>query len=270
VGVGLLVGLPLVLSVGLSLVRWDGIGEARFVGLSGYGEVGRDPDLRRALVATVVVVGLGVAVRLVLVTGLGVLLARRGRLEATGRVAAFLPSVVPDAAYALVWLWLLNPLEGPLAAGARRLGAGSLPLLLEPGSARVTLALVTSLQLGEGFVLVLAARRALPASAYEAAALDGASPWHVLHRITLPLLAPLLALLAVRDLVVSLSTTVAQARLLTDGGPDRATTTVALYAYEEGFRYLRLGNAAAVGVLVLLSCAGAAALGWAATRRWLP
>lgn len=267
-GVALLVVLPLVLSAALSLFTWDGIGSPTFVGLRGYVDVLTDRDFHRSLTATLAIVGLGVAVRLTLVAGLGILLAHRSRATAAARAAAFVPSVVPDTAYALVWLWLLNPLEGPLAALAANLGADSVPWLLHPGSARLTLALVTALQVGEGYVLVLAARRTLPASAYEAAALDGASPWHALRHITLPLLAPLFALLAVRDLVVSLSTSVAPAQLLTDGGPNRATTTVALYAYEVGFRYLRLGEAAAVGMLVLVFCGLAAALAWATTRRW--
>jgi len=268
-GVVLLVGVPLALSIGLSAVSWDGIGDARFVGFGNYRRVLQDPDFAHALVSTCVVVGLGVIVRLALVAGLGILLAYRSVASAAARAAVFAPSVVPDAAYALVWLWLLNPLEGPLAVAASSFGAESLPWLVSPGSARVTLAVVTALQVGEGFVLVLAARRALPTSVYEAASLDGASPWFSLRHITLPLLAPLVALLAVRDLVVSLSTTVAPAQLLTDGGPDRATTTIALYAYEEGFRYLRLGNAAAVGVLVLLVCASASAVAWRLTRRWV-
>jgi multiple sugar transport system permease protein len=106
--------------------------------------------------------------------------------------------------------------------------------------------LMSCFTIGEGFVVALATRQELPGELYEIAALEGSSPVSTLRRVTLPLMAPTLALLAARDTAFSLQATFVPALVVTQGGPDRATTFLPLLIYDNAFEHLRYGYAAAM------------------------
>lgn len=268
-GLVLLVGLPLAAGVGLAFTEYYGFEAPRFTGLENVRRALGD-DLYLASLRNVALIAVvAVPLRIGLAVAAALVLQRRSRAAATGRVAAYLPSVLPDAGWALLWLWLLNPLYGPLAAVARGAFGGSPSFLTEPGWARLGIAVMFGLQVGESFVVALAARRAIPAPLYEAAAVEGARPWTVLRRVTLPLMAPLLALLAVRDLVLLLQVSFLPVLLVTEGGPRNATLTPPLYLYQRAFVYGELGYASTLAVLLLVLTAGALAVQLVVLRRVL-
>lgn len=266
VGLVLVVGLPLLAGVALGLTEFHGVDRPRFVGLDHVREALDDDALHRALRATGLLVALVVPTRLLLVLPLALLLAgprpgRRSRLTGRlargwGRVAAVAPSVVPESAWALLWLWLLNPVNGPVALA---LGQGT-GLLTEPGPTRLGVAAMLALQLGESFIVLLAARAALPRAVMEAAAVEGASSSYVVRRVTLPLLAPVIGFLVLRDTVLVATAVFVPILVLTDGGPREATTTLPVLLYRQGFVYGDLGYVSAVSVLVLLATALVVAL----------
>lgn len=259
VGLVLVVGLPLLAGAALGLTEFHGIDRPRFIGLDHVRDALDDDALHRALKATGLLVALVVPTRLLLVLPLALLLAgpppgRRSRLPGRvargwGRVAAVAPSVVPESAWALLWLWLLNPVNGPVALA---LGPGT-GLLTEPGPTRLGVAAMVALQLGESFVVLLAARAALPRAVMEAAAVEGASSAYVLRRVTLPLLAPVIGFLVLRDTVLVATAVFVPILVLTDGGPREATTTLPVLLYRQGFVYGDLGYVSAVSILVLLA-----------------
>lgn len=244
-GTVLLVALPAVAALYLSLTDYSGIGAPSFVGLDNFARLAGDDLFRRAAGNTLIHILLSVPLRMLLIVGLALLLHRRFRGATASRAAVYLPTVIPDVAFALLFLWLLNPLYGPLAAVLGRFNPN---WLTDPWAARWAIVGLTLFQIGEGFVIALAARRALPDHLFEAARVDGASPWFVLRRITLPLMAPVLAVLALRDVVLSLQVNFVPSLLLTDGGPSYATTYIPFYAYRQAFRYLRLGYVSAMSV----------------------
>ena len=127
--------------------------------------------LRNALFFLVAAVPL----RLVLALALALVLARRGRLRAAGRAAAVMPTV-PDAAYALIWLWILNPIYGPvnLLAGV---GLPTPAWLSDPTAARWAIVLMLLFQLGEAFLIASIARRQVPEELLELATINGAGRW---------------------------------------------------------------------------------------------
>lgn len=244
-----LVLVPAVLTAGFAFTEYDGLSPARFVGLDTYRDLLAYEELRRSLTSTAFFVALAVPLRVLGGLGLALLLHRRGRLAGTGRVAAYVPSILPDAATALVFLWLVNPVYGPLAVA---LAATDGPVLLDRLGARLTIVAIAVFALGEGFLVLLAARREVPAVLYDVARLEGAGPGGQFRRVTLPLLAPVLGLLSARDLVVSMQVTLVPVLLLTRGGPLGATKTLPFLVYERGFRELRFGDAAALALLLFL------------------
>lgn len=260
-GVALLVVLPAALSLGLAFTRYDGLAAPSWAGLANFRALGADQLFHTASLNSLLFVLLTVPLRTLLTLGLALLLARPRRGVALYRAAVYLPTLVPGVAYALVWLWLLNPLYGPLNLMLRALGLPAPAWLVDPRTALPALALAALFQLGEGFVVLLAGLQEIPDDYYEAAAIDGAGRLTVLRQIVLPLLAPWLLLIVIRDLIVSLQSSFTAALVMTGGGPYHATLLLPLLIYQTAFDRLRFGEGAAmtavvfgaVGLLVLLT-----------------
>jgi multiple sugar transport system permease protein len=244
-GLLILVALPGIAALFLAFTEFTGIQAPRFNGLDNISRLLSDNAFWRSLGNSLIYVLLAVPLRLAIAIGFALLLYRRAPGIGAARAAVYLPSVVPDVAYGLLWLWLLNPIYGPLAIA---LGSASPDLLTDPWGARIGMALMGAFQVGEAFVIALTARRMIPHSLHEAAAVDGASAWFTLRRVTLPLMAPVMALLALRDIILSLQVSFVPAMIVTDGGPRYATTYLPLYVYRTAFSYFRFGYAAALSL----------------------
>jgi multiple sugar transport system permease protein len=279
IGVIVLVALPAILTLAFALTEYDLIRSPRFVGLDNFRELVDDDVFRTALRNSVVYALFAVPLRLGAALGLALLLHRRHRAAGTARTAVMLPTVVPDIAYALLWLWLLNPLYGPIPLFLAQLGPGhttvwGLPLpqfLTHPNDARAAIVLMALFTIGEGFVLLLVARQLLPSELYDLAALEDATAWGVFRRVTLPLLAPMLVLLALRDTILSFQLNFVPALIVTEGGPPPyATTYLPLFVYREGFEYLRYGYAAAATAVMFALTAIVVFVQWRVLRRWRP
>ncbi len=268
VGLGLLVALPAAGAIGLSLTEFSGVAAPVWVGLSNYDRLLGDAAFWRSLGNTAVFVAIALPLRLVAAVGLALLLQRPRRGHGVARVAGYLPTVVPDVAYALLWLWLLNPFYGPLALAADALGIARPGFFSSPWGARVSVAVMAAFQVGEAFVVALAARRAIPDRFYDIAAVEGATPWFSLSRVTLPAMAPILALLALRDVVLALQVGFVPALVVTDGGPRYATTFLPLLVYRTAFRYFRLGYASALTVMLFLITGVIVWVQYRLARRW--
>lgn len=248
-GLTLLLVLPAAITFALSLTEYDLLSSPSFTGLSNFGDLLDDPNFRAALPATLAFLALAVPLRVLGALALALLLHRRTRSAAVQRGIVFLPTVVPDVAIALLWLFLVNPLYGPMAVLLSGAGLPVPDLLTDPTGALLLVVLMSSFSIGEGFVIALAVRRELPEELYELARVEGASSLCTFRRLTLPLMAPTLSLLAIRDVALSLQFAFVPALLVTGGGPDRATTFLPLLVYRNAFENGRYGYAAAITVV---------------------
>jgi multiple sugar transport system permease protein len=176
--------------------------------------------------------------------------------------------VIPEVAYAFLWLYIFNPLWGPLNWLLPLWGYRRDAWLLEPRPANVALAIMLFWTVGEGIVLLLAARRDIPRELFEAAALDGAGGGTSFARITLPLLLPFLLLLLCRDVIVSLGSSFVAALIITRGGPYYATTYLPYWAYLQATDFGQFGYAAALNLVVFALTLVIMLLLLAITRRW--
>jgi multiple sugar transport system permease protein len=256
VGVTALVLVPAFGSLAMSAFEWDLVRPPRFVGVGNFRELVDDPLFRISLRNSLLYAAVAVPLRLLGALTLALMLHRRGRLHAAGRAAVLVPSVVPDAAYALVWLWILNPIYGPLNLA---LGAAGLPTpawLSQPTPARWAVVIMGVFQLGEGALIALIARNRVPEELHEIAAIDGAGRWSRFLRVTLPIMAPALLLIVARDTILSLQATFAPALIVTEGGPPPyATTYLPLFVFRNAFEYLRYGYASAATAVMLVATA---------------
>lgn len=275
-GLAVLVAVPAAITFALALTDYDLVRSPSFVGLDNFRELLDDRVFGIALVNSFVFAAVATPLRLLVALGLALLLWRRFRGVGVARAMAAVPTVVPEVAYGLLWLWLLNPLYGPVN-GLLTLGGdggntvfGRLPpqWLTDPNHARAGIVLMSLFTVGEAFVVLLVARQAVSADLYELAALEDAPGWDVFRRITLPVLAPVLVLLFLRDMLLSFTFTFVPALVVTEGGPpDYATTYLPLFVYREAFEYLRYGYAAAATLVMLALTVPIVWLQWRLVRR---
>jgi multiple sugar transport system permease protein len=224
---------------------------ARFVGLANYAAVFAHPDFWTALVNSLVLVFVGGPLTIALSLGGAMLVHHRlTRLRGVWRTAFFAPVVTTLVAVAVVWRYLYHPRFGLLNAALGSLGLPTPDWLGDPRWALPAIILLAAWRsFGYGLVIFVAGLSSIPASVYEAASLDGAGAWQQFRRITLPLLAPTVFFVAVVT-TVGLFQTFAEPYVMTRGGPARATVTIALLMYEQGFRWWRMGLASAIAFIL--------------------
>jgi multiple sugar transport system permease protein len=276
-GLVALVLLPAVITLALAFTEYDLLRPPRWAGLDNFTALVDDPIFRAALLNSLVFALVAVPLRVLFALGLALLLHRRAPGVGSARSAAVLPTAVPEIAYGLLWLWLLNPLYGPINQVLRAGGENGLTLLgrtppqwlTDPTDARAAIIVMSLFTMGETFVVLVAARQALPRDVYEMAALEDATGWDVFRRVTLPLMAPVLGLLMLRDAILSLQFSFVPAFVVTDGGPPPyATTYLSLFVYRTGFEYLRYGYAAAATLVMILLTVAAVLVQWRMFRRY--
>jgi multiple sugar transport system permease protein len=276
-GLSALVALPALVTFGLALFEYDLIRSPRFLGLDNFRELVDDEIFRISLKNSLVFAAIAVPLRLFAALGLALLLHRRFRGAGVHRSAAVLPTVVPDVAYGLLWLWLLNPLYGPINhllewGGSPQQTVWGYPSpqwLTHPNDARAAIILMSLFTIGEGFVVLLAVRQGIPRELYEVAEVEDADSLFVFWRVTLPLMTPVLLLLLARDTIFSFQATFVPALIVTEGGPPPYSTTyLPLFVYRTGFEYLRYGYAAAATLTMFVLTAAIVYAQWRIIRRW--
>jgi multiple sugar transport system permease protein len=238
-------------------------GLAGFAGFGNYAEALQSPDFWSSLWHTVWFTILTTPPLIVLAFLFALLADRVARGRWFFRLAFFAPFILPSAVVALIWIFLYTPVIGLLEVGLAKIGITA-PVWL--GSE--TWAMITTIwwTLGFNFILYLAGLQEVPRELYEAASMDGASPWQQMRRITIPLLARTTTLVAVLQVIASLKV-FDQMYLMTQGGPNFATRSILQYVYDEGFTNFRVGYAAAVSTLFFLVVLAVSAVWFSLVRR---
>jgi multiple sugar transport system permease protein len=252
-GTLILVIIPALATLVLAFTEYKAIGIPVFNGFNNFRKLMASSYVRLSVYNTLFFLVLAVPSRVFGALFLAMLLQRKGRLFGIFRAAAYLPTVIPEVAYALIWLWILNPLYGPLNLLLIAVGLPPPPWLADPHLARISIVLVLSFQIGEGFVILFAGLQQIPRALYEAARVDGANTLQMFWRITLPLLMPWLLLLTFRDILVSLQNSFTPSFVMTYGGPYYATIFAPLLIYELSFDFFDFGMASAFLLLLYLA-----------------
>ncbi|QGN32871.1 carbohydrate ABC transporter permease [Microlunatus sp. Gsoil 973] len=169
------------------------------------------------------------------------------------RLAFFVPFILPSAAIALIWTFIFTPGTGLWNSFQTLLGDDApLPVLGTPSIAMVGIAITTVWwTIGFNFVLYLAGLQDIPRELYEAAAVDGASPWQQIRSITIPLLGRTTTLVILLQIVASMKI-FDQVYLMTAGGPGISTQVLLGLVTNTAFTDYRVGAASAASVLLFI------------------
>ncbi len=225
-----------------------------FVGFDHFRELKVDRSFRAALLNTLIWTGASVALQFIFGLILALLLNREFPGRRLVQALVFLPWAVPTFLVGLDWAWLFNPVVGPLPRWmfALKITHDANNLLADPTTALIG-PIVAAIWWGIPFFAItnLAALQSIPKDLYEAASIDGAGTFKQFRSITLPLLAPTIAITILlrtiwianfADLIV----------VMTNGGPADSTQTVASYIFTVAFRRLDFGYASAVAAVLLV------------------
>lgn len=258
---------PSLRALGYSLQRWDGLTDPEWVGLQHFAALFQPGALFLAalwhnVLLTVAAGGLTIALALLFAAALH----RRVRGAAVYRVTFFFPNVIAAVAVALLWLLLYSATDfGVINAGLRMFQQGAVSIGIEAArdweipfpflsSQYLLFAIIPMIVwMWTGFymVLFLAGMEGIPESYYEAARLDGASPFAQFWHITLPLLRDILAVGAV-FLVISSLKFFDPIWVLENQRPTRDSHVLATLLYQKVFTEYDVGQGAAVAVLLFV------------------
>jgi len=234
-------------------------GVARFVGLENYRRLLGDGTFWMALGNTLKFVFLGGPLSIGVSLAAALLLnAKLVRMRGFFRTVYFAPVVTTLVSVAIVWRYLYHPKYGLLNFVLGLVGIGPIDWLGDPQWAMPAIILLAVWKnFGYNMLIFVAGMQTIPENLYEAAAIDGAGPGRRFLHITVPGLGPTFLFVGVTTMI-GFFQLFAEPYVMTQGGPLGATRSLVLFMYEEGFRWWRMGMAAAVaGLLLVITLTGA-------------
>lgn len=230
-----------------------------WIGLENYRTMFNDPIFWKSMwntfIFTVGTVPLNVAITLMLAL---LIFPRTSKVQTFFKASLYLPTVASGVTIALVWFWIYDPTtSGLLNMFLGLFGLENVMWLGKSNTALFSIMFMTYLTgHGTGLILYLASLGGIPKSLYEAADIDYASSWSKFKNITWPLLKPTTLYLLVIGIIHSFQVFMS-IYIMTQGGPNFATTTIAYLIYQHAFVYYKFGLAAAesfvLGLIIIIA-----------------
>jgi len=256
--IGVFFFLPVAAALLLSLTDFDIYAVAssentRFVGLHNYVQLLKTPLFWSSLKNTFYFALVGGPLTIAVSLGAALLVnSKLVRWRSFFRTIYFTPFVTTLVAVAIVWRYLYHTRYGLLNYALGALGVGPIDWLGDPHWAMPAIILMAVWKnFGYNMLIFIAGLQSIPDELYDAANVDGAGPVRQFLNVTLPMLGPTLLFVGVITMIGYFQL-FAEPYVMTQGGPLRSTTSVVLYMYEEGFRWWRMGYAAAIAFVLFI------------------
>ena len=253
--IGLVMLIPLVVGVSYSFqaIMLLKPGQAEWVGFDNYLALWSEKKFWISLDNTLVWTFGSLFFQFTLGLGLALLLNTHFPLKRLFQAIVFLPWAVPTFLTALTWAWLFNPVIGPLPHWLAAVGILPEPfnILGDPDLA-IWGPIAANIWFGVPFfaITLLAALQSIPSELYEAAEIDGASAWQSFTKITLPFLAPMIAI-TVMLRTIWIANFADLIFIMTGGGPANSTQILSTYIFTTAFKKLDFGYASTLAVALL-------------------
>ena len=236
----------------LSLTKWDLFGPPQWVGLDNYRRLADDEIFWKSLWNTVYYTGFRVPLSILFSLIVALLMNLKIRGILWWRVVYFAPAVSSSVAIALVWRWIYSKDFGILNSMLSWIGVPALNWL---GSEELAMPAVIIMSVwwsvGTNMVIYLAALQGVPEQLYEAAELDGAGAWGKFRHVTFPMVTPTTFFLLILGTIGSLQI-FDIFYVMTQGGPNFATTSLVMYVFQNAFEYFEMGYASAIAWVLFI------------------
>lgn len=246
---------PLGRTFQLSLYDWNMVSpQWRFAGTANYQALLTGEEFWMACWNTVLYVVGMLIFSIVVPLTLAVLLTRiAGGLQTLYKAILFSPAVISFAVAAITWLWIFNPIDGLLNRLLLELGTAGPSWLNNPRWVIPAILIICSWKLiGYNFVIFAAGLAGIPNEYYDAAKVDGASAFQQFWRISWPLLTPTTFFVLVTTVIYADQQTLIPIQILTQGGPNKASTNLVYLIFQYGFQFFETGMASALATVVFL------------------
>jgi sn-glycerol 3-phosphate transport system permease protein len=241
-------------AIWFSFLRQDAFGiRTQFVGFENFTDLFADPLYRQVIWNTVVFSTAVTALAMAAALLLAVLADRHIRGAGAYRTLLIWPYAVAPALAAVLWIFLFHPSIGLFG---RMLNGAGIPWDYKLNGTQAMLVVIMASawkQVSYNFIFFLAGLQSIPKSVLEAAAIDGARPFHRFRTIIFPLLSPTTFFLLVVNLTYAFFDTFGIIDALTKGGPAKSTETLIYRAYVDGRVNLDLGSSSAQSVVLMLA-----------------
>lgn len=236
-----------------SVLQEDIFGMSReFVGMQNFSRLFNDPLCLASFQTTAVFSALVAVCGLTLALLLAVMADRVWRAANVYKTLLIWPYAVAPAVAGVLWLFLFASPMGVIAFALRWLGVDWNHLLDSRDAMTLIVVAAVWKQISYNFLFFLAGLQSIPKSLLEAAAIDGASPWHRFRTIVFPLLSPTTFFLLVINVVYAFFDTFAIIDATTHGGPGKATSILVYKVYYDGFKAMDMGSSAAQSVILMV------------------
>jgi len=242
---------PILRSILDSFTNYDLI-KKEFVGLDNYFRLFRDKTFVRSIWNTLTYAICSIVPLMALGLMAAVLVNRQTKAMFAARAILMYPYVTSMVAVSMVWMYMYDPNNGIFNKLLQAVGLNIQKFLYDPKQALWCLIIMNIWKyLGYVMIIYLAALQGVSKDLYEAASIDGAGSWRQLLSITLPGIRPISYFL-MTTLCVECFKTFDQVRLMTNGGPVNATSTITYQIYMRAFSEFKMGYASAMSVVLLL------------------
>lgn len=261
--------LPIFYSLYIAMTEWSGVGEIKWVGLANFNDIFfHEPLFWKSLQVTLYYTVLAVPASMIFAFFLASLLNARIPFRGIFRTVFYIPSIVPIIASSVIWLWMFNPDFGLLNSVLRPLGFPKLQYIFNQGQAIPSLVFMSIWGVGPMMIIFLAGLQDIPKDLYEAAEIDGASMWHKLFHITLPMLTPTILFNLLISMVAALQTFV-QPYIMTNGGPSNSTMFFVFWIYRKAFQDSDMGYACALAWILFVIISVLSYIVFRSSNRWV-
>ncbi|MFC4600694.1 carbohydrate ABC transporter permease [Cohnella hongkongensis] len=207
-------------------------------------------SLRVTFVFVLIAIPANIAITLMIAIGINKIRSRFWKNSF--RTLFFLPAIAPLAGSAVIWTTMFNADSGVVNMALGLLGLPPVDWLTDPSTALLSIIIMTLwADVGYNIVLFMAGLDSIPDSLYEAAELDGASPWYVFWSVTLPMLSRTMLFVFIMT-SISYFQMFPQFQIMTKGGPLYETYVLALNIYDQAFTYMNMSYASAMAFAMLL------------------
>ena len=268
-GLALFTLFPTVMALVMSLFDWPVFGERTFHGLDNYARLLGSPVFRQVVLNTCLFVVFYIPLNLLVSLGLAAWVSPSIKGRPIFRILFFIPVMAPVVANAVVWRFMYQP-GGLLDSLSQSVLGTPAPSFLSSSSTAMLAIVAMSVWQGFGynFLVFSTAIDQVPQEQLEAAAIDGAGGMQRFWHVTLPMITPSIFFATTLTLITSFQV-FAQPFLRTKGGPGNNTATLVLFVYNEGWRFLHMGLAAAAGWDLFVIIMGITAVQFLGQKRWV-
>ncbi len=245
---------PTLASAYYSFTKYNGVMNPQWIGLDNYLDLFTDDDdFRAAIYNTVYFAVVSIPLAIICAFGLALMLNAKIRGQVIYRTIYFLPTLVPEVALALVWVFIFTPRIGLIETPFRFLGVRGPCWLTCAQWAKPTLVLLALWIIGQQIILYLAGLQDVPQDLYDAADVDGANFLSKFRNVTVPILTPVIFFHLVTSIIGALNF-FAIPYIMTGGTGFPANTTLfySIYLYKNAFQYLTMGYASAMAWLLFM------------------